>query len=129
MSIENEDIDVRSGTTAEWAASTLVAGRGELLVNVDNGEVRVGDGTNTYANLKRHDGAIARGNTTLVAGTKNVTSLTGVATGDLVFAQVRTLGTVTAPKTLVAVAGTDQITITSSDNTDTSVVNYVVFKA
>lgn len=42
---------------------------------------------------------------------------------------MRTLGTVTAPKTLVAVAGTDQITITSSDNTDTSVVNYVVFKA
>lgn len=127
--IEVESVSVRSGTTAEWAASTLVLGVGELAVNDDTGEVRVGDGVNAHAGLKRTDSPVARGNTVLVAGTKNVTGLTGVAAGDLVFAQHRTLGTVTSAKAILAVAGTAQITLTSTDNTDTSTVNYVVFKA
>ena len=129
MSIKSLDTDVRSGTSAEWLASSLVLGLGELGVAEDTGEVRVGDGTNAWGDLPRRDGVKARGNTTLVAGTKDVTGLTGVAAGDIVLATVRTLGTVAAPKPLLAVAGTNQITITSSHNTDTSVVNYVVFKA
>jgi hypothetical protein len=123
------EVPTRSGTAAEWAAATLILGKGELAVNLDNGEVRVGDGVNTYANLSRRDGVKARGAAVLVAGTKVVTGLTGVVAGDLVLATVRTLGTVTSAKALLAVAGTGQVTITSADNTDTSTVAFVVYAA
>jgi hypothetical protein len=129
MAIEDEVIDVRSGTASDWAATSLVLGQGELGVVTDTGEIRVGDGSGAFSALRRLAPLKAKGNTTLVAGTKNVTGLTGVATGDVVVATVRTLGTVTAAKALVAVAGTDQITVTSADNTDTSVVNYAVYPA
>lgn len=125
---------VRAGTAAEWADTDATDGEGapvlaagELAVVTDTGEIRVGDGVHAFASLSGRVAAKKRGNLTLVAGTKNLTGLTGVAVGDIVIATVRTLGTVTAPKALVAVAGVDQITVTSSDNTDTSVINYVVF--
>lgn len=127
---------VRAGTAAEFAdadasdgAAGPILGDGELAVVTDTDEVRIGDGSTAFSSLPAHLKAKARGTTTLVAGTKNVTGLTGVATGDIVLATVRTLGTVTAPKGILAVAGTNQITVTSADNTDTSVVAYVIFPA
>jgi hypothetical protein len=127
--METETVPLRSATTAEWAASTLVLGVGELGVNTDTGEVRSGDGTNVWSSLPRHDGAKARGTAVLVAGTKQVTGLTGVVVGDLVLATVRTLGTVTSAKAVLAVAGAGTVTITSADNTDTSTGAFVVFPA
>lgn len=126
--METETVPLRSGTSAEWAATTLTLGLGELGVNTDTGEVRVGDGSSAWSALPRHDGAKARGTAVLVAGTK-ATTVAGVVAGDLVLATVRTLGTVTAPKAILAVASTDTVTITSADNTDTSTVAFVVFPA
>lgn len=127
--METETVPVRSAPAAEWATSTLVLGVGEMGVNTDTGEARVGDGVNVYSALPRHDGPKARGTAVLVAGTKVVTGLTGVVVGDLVVATVRTLGTVAAAKAILAVAGAGQVTITSADNTDTSTVAFVVFAA
>lgn len=124
------EVPTRSGTTADWAASNApILGVGELGVNLTTGEVRIGDGATAFASLPRRDGVKARGTAVLVAGTKVTTGLTGVVAGDLVLATVRTLGTVTAAKALLAVAGTGQVTITSADNTDTSTVAFVVYAA
>lgn len=135
MSIKTE-VPTRSGTTAEWAdadptdgTAAPVLGAGELGVNTDTGEIRIGDGVTAFGSLPRKDGVKARGTAVLVAGTKVVTGLTGVAVGDIVLATHRTLGTVTAAKPVLALAGANQITITSADNTDTSTVQFVVFPA
>jgi hypothetical protein len=124
------EVPTRSGTAAEWAAANApVLGKGELGVNLDTGEVRIGDGTSAFSALPRRDGVKARGTTVLVTGTKVVTGLTGVVVGDIVVATVRALGTVTSAKALMAVAGAGQITITSADNTDTSTVQFAVYAA
>lgn len=130
------EVQVRSGTTAEWAdadasdgAAAPVLGVGELGVNTDTGEIRVGDGTSAFASLPRRDGVKARGVATLVAGTVTVTGLTGVATGDIVQVTPRTLGTVTASTAVRAVAGTAQVVITSAANNDTSIVQWIVLAA
>ena len=129
------EVSVRSGTTTEWAdtdasdgAAAPVLGLGEIGVDTTKGEVRIGDGSTAFASLPRLAPVKAKGTATLVAGTKAVT-ITGLVAGDIAVASVRTLGTVAAPKPLVAVASTDTLTITSSDNTDTSVINYVVYPA
>ena len=129
------EVSVRSGTTTEWAdtdasdgAAAPVLGLGEIGVDTTKGEVRIGDGATAFASLPRLAPVKAKGTATLVAGTKAVT-ITGLVAGDIAVASVRTLGTVAAPKPLVAVASTDTLTITSSDNTDTSVINYVVYPA
>jgi hypothetical protein len=129
-------VSVRAGTAAEWAdldatdgAAAPILGDGELAVVTDTDEVRVGDGSTAFATLPAHLKAKARGTATLVGGTKNVTGLTGVAAGDILIATVRSLGTVAVAKAILAVAGTNQITVTSADGTDTSVVQFVVFPA
>lgn len=131
-----ESVIVRKGTAAEWAdadatdgAAAPVLADGEVAIVTDTDEVRIGDGTTGFAALPRLVKAKARGVATLVAGTVNVTGLTGVATGDIVLVTPRALGTVTASTALRAVAGTDQITITSAANNDTSTVQYVVIPA
>lgn len=129
MAIESEDVDVRSGTTAEWAASTLVPGKGELCVDTDTAEIRVGDGTNVYTSLAGRSGPFKRGVATLVGGTVTVTGLTGVVAADLAFVACKTLGTVTVASAYKATPGTGTLVITASAGTDTSVVSYVVFKA
>ena len=123
---------LRVGTTTEWADTdptdqnaAPVLEAGELGLDVTKGQIKVGDGSTAFPSLATAFRRSRVGTATLVAGTK-VVSLTGVTSADLVFVTVKTLGTVAAPKAMVAVAGTDQITITSSDNTDTSVVGYFV---
>lgn len=51
MALEVEDVPLRSGTTAEWAASGLVLGRGELGVDITALQIKVGDGTHLFADL------------------------------------------------------------------------------
>jgi hypothetical protein len=124
MGLESE-VSIRSGTTADWAATTLVLGAGELGLNTTTGEIREGDGVSAWANLGSVGGRAGRA--TLVAGTKvvNDPSVTALS---VITLTAQSLGTVTAPKALAVtarVAGTS-FTITSADVTDTSVVGYTI---
>lgn len=68
------------------------------------------------------------GSATLAGGTKAVATTAVTATSHI-FVTVRTLGTVAAPKAMLVntiVAGTS-FTITSSDATDTSVLDWIIF--
>lgn len=129
------EVSVRSGTAAEWADTTStdgeaapVLGLGEVGIITDTAELIIGDGATAATDLPKHVRVKAKGTVTLVAGTK-VTAITGLVAGDIVQATVRTLGTVAAPKAILAVAATDSLTITSADATDTSVVAYTVMPA
>lgn len=126
MSLETEG-SIRSATAAEWVTTTLVLGLGEIGVATDTGDIRVGDGVNQFETLKTA-GGIRKGRATLVAGTVTVANTTITAT-TIILAQHQTLGTVTAAKilTLTRSAGVS-FTITSTDNTDTSVIGYVLIE-
>ena len=45
-------IILRNGTTTEWEASTKVLKLGEIGIDTTKNEIRIGDGTNTWKNLK-----------------------------------------------------------------------------
>lgn len=127
---------VRAGTAAEWAdadasdgeaAPTLAAG--EVGIVTDTGAIVVGDGAKTVAQLATGVGQVRRGKTTLVAGTKAVLDAS-VTANSVIVATAQVLGTVTAAKAIAVtarVAGTS-FTLTSSDNTDTSVVGYLIIE-
>lgn len=122
------EVATRSGTTAEWVASTIVLGLGELGVDVTTGEVRVGNGVDQYEAL-RPVGNLRRGRATLVAGTVTV-ALASVTATTIVLLTAQALGTVTVAKPLAVTARSNGVsfTITSSDNTDTSVVGWVAIE-
>jgi hypothetical protein len=126
MSVVSERANIRSGTTTDWASGPVL-GDGELGIDTTKKILKIGDGTTSFASLGASGGGYikAKGRATLVAGTK-ATAVPGVVAGDEVIVTVRSLGTVAAPKALIAIASADTVTITSSDNTDTSVVSYVV---
>lgn len=67
------------------------------------------------------------GRATLVTGTKVVNDTTVTAASNIMLT-VQSLGTVTAPKAVAVTARTPgtSFTITSADNTDTSVVAYSI---
>lgn len=46
-----ESVPLRSGTSAEWGATTLILGVGELGLDTDAGVIRVGDGETPFADL------------------------------------------------------------------------------
>lgn len=116
------DVGQRVGTTAEWAASTLILGLGEEGVNTTTEEVRVGDGVGLWSTLSTPG---REGRATLVAGTVTVAN-TSVTATSVIQLTAQSLGTVTAAKALAVTARTagTSFTITSSDNTDTSIVGY-----
>lgn len=45
-------IILRNGTTTEWEASTKILKKGEVGIDTTKNEIRIGDGTNTWKNLK-----------------------------------------------------------------------------
>ena len=45
-------IILRNGTTSEWEASTKILKKGEVGIDTTKNEIRIGDGTNTWKNLK-----------------------------------------------------------------------------
>lgn len=45
-------IILRNGTTSEWEASTKILKLGEVGIDTTKNEIRIGDGTNTWKNLK-----------------------------------------------------------------------------
>lgn len=54
-----ESVPLRSGTSAEWVASTLILGVGELGLDTDAGVIRVGDGVTPFADLPDFGGSSA----------------------------------------------------------------------
>lgn len=127
MSVVSE-VATRSGDTAAWAASDApILGVGEVGVNTTTKQLKIGDGVTAFAALPT-EGNVRVGRTTLVAGTKTVADTTVTAT-TLILAQHQTLGTVTAAKilTITRSAGVS-FTITSTDNTDTSVIGYMLIE-
>lgn len=122
--MDTNDVGQRTGTTAEWAASTLILALGEEGLNTDNEDVRVGDGVSLWANLSSPG---REGRATLSSGTVVVAN-TSITAQSVIQLTAQSLGTVTAPKALAVTARTagTSFTITSADNTDTSVVGYTI---
>lgn len=126
MALESE-VAIRSGTTADWAGSTLVLGAGEIGINTTTGEMREGDGVGLWSTLATIGGRSGRA--TLVAGSKVVadTSVTANSVINLTAQQLGTVGTPQALAVTARVAGTS-FTITSAGGTDTSVVGYTIYE-
>ena len=62
-------IQHRRGTSAALAASNYVPAAGEIVIATDTGEMRSGDGVNTWSNLPSYDGTeIANNLTTSTTG-------------------------------------------------------------
>ena len=62
-------IQHKRGTSAVLEASGYVPAAGEILVATDTGEMRAGDGVNTWTNLPSYDGTeIANNLTTATTG-------------------------------------------------------------
>lgn len=72
---------------------------------------------------------IASGRATLVAGTVTVSNANALTASNILIS-IQSLGTVTAPKPIAVTARSNGVsfTITSSDNTDTSVVAWAILK-
>lgn len=129
MTLEIEAVPLRSGTTAEWAAAGApILDPGELGIDLTTHDVRIGDGTTAFASLPTTSG-IRRGRTTLVAGTKTVAD-TSITATSIILVTAQSLGTVTVAKPLAVTARSAGVsfTVTSSDNTDTSVVGYLIIE-
>lgn len=127
MALEVESVPTRSGTTAEWTASGLVLGVGEIGIDLTLGIQKIGNGTDIFSALPTQGGGrVLRGTATLVGGTVTVSSLTGVTATSTVHATCRTLGTVTVASAFRATAGTDSVVFTASQPTDTSVIQYSI---
>jgi len=132
MSIQVEPVALRSGSTADWAdaAHAPVLDVGELGLDTTTGVIKVGDGSTAFPSLPGTIGNVKeRGKATLVAGTKVVSS-SKITTTAIVLLTVQALGTVSAPKAIAVTARSAGVsfTITSADNTDTSIVGYEIIE-
>jgi hypothetical protein len=126
MPIQQGTANERTGTAAEWAASSLVLAAGERGVATDTGETKVGDGTNTWANLTSSG---REGTAVLVAGSVTVAN-TGITAKTIGIASCQVLGTVARPQGIgvaARVVGTS-ITFRSTDATDTSTIGYILIE-
>ncbi len=114
-----------SNTYIDAGVSETVFGRNtrRILRIVDSGskqKVTVGGINEAYVKMGYS------GQATLVGGTVNI-SVTGVTSSWYIFVTVKTLGTVSVPKAMLAVPSANAIDITSADATDTSVVAWVAY--
>ena len=126
MTFDTEEVALRTGTTADWAGSSApVLALGELGADLTTGEVRVGDGTGLWATLRSV--APKRVEVVLVGGTK-VTADTSIKATSVVVPVVKTLGTVTSAKAMLVTKVADtSFAITSSDATDTSTLDVLIY--
>jgi hypothetical protein len=125
-----------SSVAITTANTSLTAGNNTITSNsgsgswVHTGAFSASGAVNASGGLTVKEGANAKqGVATLVAGTVTVSNTSITATSRIQLT-VQSLGTVTAPKAIAVtarVAGTS-FTITSADNTDTSVVAYEIFE-
>ena len=112
-------------TYIDTAGSETVIGRNtrRLMRIADSGskqKLTVGGVNETYVKMA------FSGVATLSGGTATI-SISGVTSSWYIFVTVKTLGTVTVPKAMLAVPSANQINITSSDATDTSDVVWVAY--
>lgn len=129
MAIDVEEVAVRSGTTAQWAAADApTLALGELGVNLTTGEVKVGNGSSAMSALPK-SGGLRVGNATLSGGTATV-SLASVTATTVIQLTPQVLGTVAVAKALAVTSRSVGVsfTITSADATDTSVVGWVALE-
>jgi hypothetical protein len=134
MAIQSAAASIRYGSTSDWAdtdssdgAAAPVLAAGEIGVDTDKGEMFIGDGSSAATALAR----FKRVKTTLVtlaAGTKT-TADTSITANTVIIPVHKTLGTVTAAKiiTVTRSAGVS-FTLTSTDNTDTSVIAVTIYE-
>lgn len=81
MAITTLSADPRLGTTAEWAASTLVLGDGELGFDTTANQFKFGDGVNVWSALPAGDAASVQAtNTVAAAGATETLPAVSVAT-------------------------------------------------
>jgi hypothetical protein len=126
MGVVSERANTRSGTTADWVDGPILD-PGEIGINTETGEIKLGDGTTAFASLSAQGGGrVLKGVATLAGGTVTVTGLTGVTSASVVQVTTKTLGTVTVASAHRALPSTNQVVITASQPTDTSVVMYTV---
>ena len=75
-------IQHKRGTTAALAASNYVPAAGEIVIATDTGEMRSGDGVNTWSNLPSYDGTEIANNLTTTATGKALDASQGKALND-----------------------------------------------
>ena len=75
-------IQHKRGTTAALAASNYVPKAGEIVIATNTGEMRSGDGVNTWANLPSYDGTEIANNLTTTATGKALDATQGKALND-----------------------------------------------
>lgn len=131
MSVIVEAVALRSGLTADWAAATApILGVGELGLDTQTGVLKIGDGAAAFTALPGGIGNLkSEGKATLVTGAKVVNDAKVTATS-IILLTTQALGTVTAPKAIAVTARSAGVsfTITSADNTDTSIVGYQIIE-
>lgn len=128
MALTQETVSLRSGTTAEWAASTLVLGVGELGLDLTTRDLRIGDGSTAFADLTPVGEVVSKGTATLVAGTVTVANTAVKADSIIMLTYQSIAGVSEAVGVGVSARVADtSFTILSNDNTDTSVIGYVIF--
>lgn len=131
MSVVVEAVALRSGTTADWAATDApVLGQGELGLDTTVGDIKVGDGSTHFPSLVGTIGTVkSQGKATLATGVKVVNDAK-VTTTCIILLTTQVLGTVAAPKAIAVTARSAGVsfTITSADNTDTSIIGYQIIE-
>ena len=75
-------IQHKRGTSAILATSGYVPAAGEIIIATDTGEMRAGDGVNTWANLPSYDGTEIANNLTTAASGKALDATQGKALND-----------------------------------------------
>lgn len=134
MAISNDS--VRTGTTAEWAdtdasdgSGAPVLGAGEVGIDSQTGQIGVGNGSGVFSALSKHRPSRVTTLTALVAGTKTVSD-TSITASTIIIPVLKTLGTITAPKAVACTARSVGVsyTITSADNTDTSIYQIILIE-
>jgi hypothetical protein len=126
----NAFLDVFSITGGQASGVTGITSSSGSGSWVHTGAFSASGSINTSVGLTVKEGANAKqGVATLVAGTVTVSNTSVTATSRIQLT-VQSLGTVTAPKAVAVTARTagTSFTITSADNTDTSVVAYEIFE-
>ena len=75
-------IQHKRGTSTALAASGYVPAAGEIIIATDTGEIRAGDGVNTWANLPSYDGTEIANNLTTSTTGKALDASQGKAMND-----------------------------------------------
>lgn len=124
--IDVEDVPVRTGATADWAAGTApILGPGEIGIDSTTRELKVGDGSTAFADLSSLSPVMVTA--TLVGGAVTIAD-TKIKATSKVAVITKTLGTVTVASAFRKTVNAGvSLVITASQPTDTSVVEVLIW--